>query len=155
VLQPEHLCGPPLDPLQQLYSFLLLGASGLDVVLQMQPHEGRVEGDSHLPYSAVHPSFDAVSVRTVQGDDFTSREEIVTISAYYKGSIVVKVVISHGMNTGDNPSEIVFTYSLMKIHLLASTTCWNVMASIDQGRKEHNVFVSLQTTHTLFTLLEY
>jgi len=123
VLQPEHLCGPPLDPLQQLYSFLLLGASGLDVVLQMQPHEGRVEGDSHLPYSAGHPSFDAVSVRTVQGDDFASREEIVTISAYYKGSIVVKVVISHGMNTGDNPSEIVFTYSLMKIHLLASTTC--------------------------------
>lgn len=29
------------------------------------------------------------------------------------------------------------------------------MASINQGRKEHDVFVSLQTTHTLFTLLEY
>jgi len=55
VLQPsEHLCGSPLDLLQQLCILLVLGASGLDAVLQ-----GRVERDSHLPYPAGCSSFDA------------------------------------------------------------------------------------------------
>ena len=50
VLQPsDHLCGPPLDPLQQLPVFLVQGAPDLDSVLQMGPHEGRVERDNHLP----------------------------------------------------------------------------------------------------------
>ena len=48
VLQPFcYLCGPSLDLLQQLYIFLLLGTPGLDTLLQMGPHEGRVERFSH------------------------------------------------------------------------------------------------------------
>ena len=40
VLQPsEHLCGPPLDPLQQLPVLLVLGPPDLDTVLQMGPNE--------------------------------------------------------------------------------------------------------------------
>ena len=36
VLQPSRcLCDPPLDLLQQLHVFLVLGAPGLDTVLQM------------------------------------------------------------------------------------------------------------------------
>jgi len=50
------LCVPPLDPLQKLYNFLLLGAPGLDTVLQMGPHKGKGEGDSHLPLPAGHLS---------------------------------------------------------------------------------------------------
>jgi len=38
----------------------MLWASGLDAVLQMVPHKGRVEGDNNLPLPAGHPSFDAV-----------------------------------------------------------------------------------------------
>ena len=45
---PSYLCGPPLDPLQQLPVFLVLGAPDLDAVLQMGPHKGRVERDNHL-----------------------------------------------------------------------------------------------------------
>jgi len=40
---------PPLDPLQQPHVFPVLGAPGLDAVLQMGPHEGRAEGDNPLP----------------------------------------------------------------------------------------------------------
>jgi len=32
---------------------------GLDTVLQMRPHEGRIEGDNLFPHSAGHPSSDA------------------------------------------------------------------------------------------------
>ena len=40
VLQPsDHLSGPPLDPLQELHILPLLGAPGLDAVLQMGPHK--------------------------------------------------------------------------------------------------------------------
>ena len=40
VLQPsDHLCGPPLDPLQELHILPVLGAPGLDAVLQMGPHK--------------------------------------------------------------------------------------------------------------------
>ena len=35
----------------------MLGAPDLDAVLEMGPHEGRVEGSNHLP--ADHTSFDA------------------------------------------------------------------------------------------------
>ena len=42
VLQPSgHLSGPSLDPPQQLFVFLVLGATDLDAVLKMGPHEGR------------------------------------------------------------------------------------------------------------------
>ena len=41
VLQPsDHLSGPPLDPLQELHVIRVLGALGLDAVLQMGPHRG-------------------------------------------------------------------------------------------------------------------
>ena len=52
-------CGPPLDLLQQLLIFPVLETSGLDVVLQMGPHKGGIERDSHLPLPTGHPSFDA------------------------------------------------------------------------------------------------
>ena len=40
VLQPsDHLSGPPLDLLQELHVLPVLGAPGLDTVLQMGPHK--------------------------------------------------------------------------------------------------------------------
>ena len=58
VLQPsDHLRAPSLDPLQQLLVFIALGAPDMDVVLQMGPHEGRVERDNQ-PVPAGHLSSD-------------------------------------------------------------------------------------------------
>jgi len=50
-----------LDLLQQLHTPPVLGAPGVDTVLQMGSHKGRVEGDNHnpLPCCAGHPSQDA------------------------------------------------------------------------------------------------
>ena len=45
----DHLCGPPLDLLQQLCVLLVLEALELDAVLQVESHESRVEGQNHLP----------------------------------------------------------------------------------------------------------
>ena len=60
VLQPSnHLSGPPLDSFQELCVFLVLGAPGLDAVLQMGPHKSGAEGDNHLPLPAGHPFFNA------------------------------------------------------------------------------------------------
>lgn len=56
----DYLCGPTLDLLQHLHIFLVLGPPGLDEGLQTKSHKDRVEGDSHLPLSIGHPSFDAV-----------------------------------------------------------------------------------------------
>jgi len=40
VLQPsDHLIGSPLDPLQELHALPVLGAAGLDALLQMGPHK--------------------------------------------------------------------------------------------------------------------
>ena len=60
VLQPPDHHGPPLDLLQNLFIFPVLGAPDLDEILQMGPHEGRVEMDNppHL-LPASHPSFAA------------------------------------------------------------------------------------------------
>jgi len=55
----DHPHGSPLDPLQQLHVFLVLGTPGLDAVLQMVPHEGRIEGNDPLPLPAGHYTFDA------------------------------------------------------------------------------------------------
>ena len=55
----NHLCGTPLDSFQQLCIVPVLGVPGLDTMLQMEPHRGRVEGDSHLPFPSDHLSFDA------------------------------------------------------------------------------------------------
>jgi len=35
--------------------FLVLRAQGLDAILQMGLHEGRIEGNNHVPHSADHP----------------------------------------------------------------------------------------------------
>jgi len=60
VLQPsDNLHGPSLDTLQQLHIFHVLGATGSDTVLQVGPHQGGTEGDSHLPHPAGHLSFEA------------------------------------------------------------------------------------------------
>ena len=60
VLQPcDHLSGPPRDLFQELCVLLVLGAPGLDTVLQMGPHNSWVEGDNHLPLPAGHSSFNA------------------------------------------------------------------------------------------------
>jgi len=50
MLQPsEHLRGPP-DMLQELSIHLVLRAPGLDAALHdVLLHEGRAEGDNHLP----------------------------------------------------------------------------------------------------------
>lgn len=59
LLQPSnHPHGPLLDPLQQLHIFLALEAPDLNVVLQVEPHEGRVERDNHLPLPDGHPFSD-------------------------------------------------------------------------------------------------
>ncbi|KAK4817241.1 hypothetical protein QYF61_005263 [Mycteria americana] len=60
VLQPsDHLCGPPLDSLQQVHVLLMLGTPELDAVLWVGSHESGVEGQDHLPRPAGHASFDA------------------------------------------------------------------------------------------------
>ena len=45
----EHLCDPPLDPLQQLHILPALGARVWIAVLQMVPHKGRIDEDNPLP----------------------------------------------------------------------------------------------------------
>lgn len=55
VLQPlDHLSGSPLDTLQKLHIFSVLGASDLDAVLQLEPHMERIE--VNLLHSAGHSS---------------------------------------------------------------------------------------------------
>ena len=47
MLQPsDHLCGPPLDLLQELRVLPMLEAPDQDAVLQMGLHKGRVEQDN-------------------------------------------------------------------------------------------------------------
>jgi len=46
VLQPfDHFCGPPLDPLQQVHVFPVLGAPKLETGLQVVSHEEEDEGE--------------------------------------------------------------------------------------------------------------
>ena len=60
-LQPsDHLCGPALDLLQQLHILLVLGAPGLDTVLQMRAQEGRMQVDNHFLHTAGQPSATAL-----------------------------------------------------------------------------------------------
>ena len=44
-----HLCGPPLDSLQEIPVFFILGSPGLDAVLQVRLDQGRVGWEEHLP----------------------------------------------------------------------------------------------------------
>jgi len=55
----DHLCGPPLDLLQQLRVLLVLGTPELDTGLQVGSHQSGVEGQNHLPRPAGHASLDA------------------------------------------------------------------------------------------------
>jgi len=55
----DHFCGPPLDALQQVHVSPVLRAPHLDTVLQVRPHQRRVEGQDHLPRPAGHASSDA------------------------------------------------------------------------------------------------
>jgi len=60
VLQPsDHLCGPPLDPLQHIHVLLMLVAPELDAVLQVGSQESGVKRHNHLPRPAGHASLDA------------------------------------------------------------------------------------------------
>ena len=54
-LQPsDHLHGPPLNPLQKLHIFPMLGAPDLEAIVLMEPYKGRAEGYSHLLLPAGH-----------------------------------------------------------------------------------------------------
>jgi len=60
VFQPsDHLCGPPLDPLQHIHVLPMLGAPELDTGLQVGSHKSGVKGQNHLPRPAGHDSLDA------------------------------------------------------------------------------------------------
>jgi len=45
----DHFCGPPLVTLQQFYVPPVLRIPHLDAVLQVRPHQHRVERKDHLP----------------------------------------------------------------------------------------------------------
>ncbi|KAK4817094.1 hypothetical protein QYF61_027925 [Mycteria americana] len=55
----DYFCSLPLDPLQQVHVFPVLGTPELDAVLQVGSHQSRAEGQNPLPRPAGHPSFDA------------------------------------------------------------------------------------------------
>jgi len=56
VFQPfDHPCDCPLDLPQQLHVFLVLGAPGLDTILQMGLHTGRAEQRGIIPFLAFLP----------------------------------------------------------------------------------------------------
>ncbi|TRZ24811.1 hypothetical protein HGM15179_002309, partial [Zosterops borbonicus] len=55
----DHFCIHPLDLVQQVLVFLMLGIPGLDTILQMGSQESRVEGEYQLPHPAGHVSVEA------------------------------------------------------------------------------------------------
>ena len=60
VLQPsDHLCGPPLAPLQHIHVLPMLGAPELDAVLQVGSQESGVKGQNPFPRPAGHAALDA------------------------------------------------------------------------------------------------
>jgi len=60
VFQPsDHLCGPPLDSLQQVHVFPVPRSPELDTGLQVGSHQSGVEGQNPLPRPAGHAAFDA------------------------------------------------------------------------------------------------
>ena len=67
MLQPsDHLHGPPLDLLQQLY-VLVLQAPKLDTILQVGSHESRIERQNHIPRPAGQLSYMIFISALVQG----------------------------------------------------------------------------------------
>jgi len=74
-LQPlDHLSGPPLDTLQKLHIFSVLGASDLDAVLQLEPHMERIE--VNLLHSAGHSSDGTQSTIGLSGCKYTLRASV-------------------------------------------------------------------------------
>lgn len=70
MLQPSgHLCGPPLDSLQQFHVFPMLGNLELDTVLEVSAptQKNGVEGENHLPQPAGYTSFDAAMIGLTLG----------------------------------------------------------------------------------------
>jgi len=55
----DDVCGPPLDPLQQVHVFPVLRAPELDAGLQVGSHQSRVDGQNHLPHPGGHAALDA------------------------------------------------------------------------------------------------
>jgi len=55
----NHLCHPLLDSVWEIPAFSELGSPELDTVLQMLPHQGRVEVEDHFPLPASHALFNA------------------------------------------------------------------------------------------------
>ena len=74
VLQPsDRPSGPPLDLFEQLHVPPVLGAPGLDAVLQTGPHEGRADWDNPaLP--SCSPSADAVGPSKLQARTADSQQ---------------------------------------------------------------------------------
>ena len=56
----DCFCGPLLDPLQQVHVSPILMTPHLDALLQVRPHQYRVEGQNLLPCPTGHVSFKAV-----------------------------------------------------------------------------------------------
>ena len=55
VLQtPHQLCRPSLDSLEHLNVLIVVRGPKLNTVLEVQPHQSRVQGDDHLPRPAGH-----------------------------------------------------------------------------------------------------
>ena len=54
----DHLCGPTLYSLYQLHFILVLGAPGLDTVLQMELQNIRAEEDNPLSLPSGQLTFD-------------------------------------------------------------------------------------------------
>ncbi|NXO11734.1 F120B protein, partial [Oriolus oriolus] len=60
VLQPsDHLCSLSLGSLQQVKALPMLGTSELDVALQVESHQSRVDRENPLPHPAGHAALDA------------------------------------------------------------------------------------------------
>ena len=50
----DHLCGPPLDLIQQIHVLLVFGAPELDMLFQVGSNDSRVEGQNHLLLPTSH-----------------------------------------------------------------------------------------------------
>jgi len=55
----NHFCGPLVDALQQVHVLPVLRIPHLGTVLQVCPHQCRIEVQDHLPRPAAHASLDA------------------------------------------------------------------------------------------------
>jgi len=59
---PDHFCSLPPDSLWKFPVFPELRSPELATVLQMWPHQGRIEGDHRLPWAADHALFNSARI---------------------------------------------------------------------------------------------